>query len=742
MLLMLVFITGYVAWLDLSVRVRFEGKRWAVPARIYARPLEIYSGKALSPDEFVRELTFSGYVKSAGLSRPGTYVQKGRTFHVATRAFDFWDSSEPERSISLRFDGRSVSDVKANGRPLALARLQPALIGRIYPLHREDRVLVRQDQVPSVLKKGLLAVEDRRFFSHYGVSPRAIARALWANLRAGATVQGGSTLTQQLAKNFFLSPDRSLLRKVNEAALALLLEFHYGKEELLEAYLNEIYLGQEGQRAIHGFGLASHFYFNRPLDELRLSEIALLIALVRGASFYDPRRYPERALKRRNLVLELMQQQGAITAPQSKGAKASPLGVTSTIPHGTSPYPAFLDLIKRQLHRDYREQDLRSDGLRIFTTLDPQVQAHAERSIANQLKRLEAKARIPAGRLQGAVVVTSVQSGEVLAIVGDRNPRLKAFNRALDATRPVGSLVKPAVYLTALERFKDYTLITQLDDTPLRIKGPNDVIWSPQNYDKQTHGKVPLYAALAHSYNLATVRLGMEVGVPEVVETLHRLGVTGKIAAYPSTLLGTLELSPFEVAQMYHTLATGGFRTPLRAIRDVTDAHGQPLSRYGLSIDQVFDPAPIFLVNQAMEQVMRVGTGRSAYARLSPSLSLAGKTGTTDELRDSWFAGFSDDRLVVVWLGLDDNQPAGLTGSSGALPVWSELMRSLRPRSFTPQAPGNVSWYWTNVQRQRRTDRNCPDSTPMPFIVGSEPAYVPCGMALRTQNYRDEAEIR
>lgn len=726
-LLSFVLGTGYLGWLDLRVQAEFDGARWAVPARIYARPLEIYPGARLDAQMLIEELEASGYQPVKHAVRPGTYARQGAHFTISTRAFKYWDYPEPPRELQLRLRGGSVEALGERGRALPIARIDPALIGRIYPSHREDRILVRRDDVPPLLIDALLAVEDRRFFDHFGLSPRAILRAAIANLRARSTVQGGSTLTQQLAKNFFLSHERSIWRKATEALIALLLEARYEKQEILEAYLNEVFLGQEGGRAIHGFGLASHFYFRRPIDELELNEVALLVALVRGASYYNPRRHPDRALERRNLVLSVLAERNLISVAQADDARAAPLGTTSSAPSGRSPYPAFLELVRRQLRSDYHEDDLRSEGLQIFTTLDPVAQRNAEHALAGRVKSLERARQLPPGSLQGALVVTRTTSGEVLALVGDRKPRRSGFNRALDALRPAGSVLKPAVYLSALEQGTRYSLVTGLDDSPLRVEVPGGEDWSPANYDKRSHGTaVPLYLALAQSYNLATVRLGMSLGLPRVRNTLKRLGVEREIELYPSLFLGALGLTPFEVAGMYQTLANGGFQVPLRAIREVTGARGEPLSRYGLSVQQAFAPAPVFLLNRALSEVMRTGTGRSANARLGQRHVLAGKTGTTDDLRDSWFAGFDDSQVAVVWLGRDDNEPTGLTGASGALQVWTDYMDLLGPDSLDARTPRDVRWHWTDVRNRRRTDPNCPGAVQLPYWGEALPGYTAC----------------
>ena len=712
----------WVLYLDDQVRNRFEGRRWAVPARVYGRPLELYPGAALTPRQVIGELNRLGYQRRKSAKRVASWSRDGRRIVVHTRAFGFWDGREPARILDLRFgDGSLKRLLDRRGRALPLARLEAPEIGSIYPAHNEDRVPVTREQLPEALVQGLLAVEDRDFYRHHGVSPRAILRAAWANLRAGAVVQGGSTLTQQLVKNLYLSRERTLWRKLNEAVMALLLDARYSKDEILEAYANEIYLGQDGGRAIHGFGLASRFYFNRPLAELDLPRIALLVGMIKGPSYYDPRRHPERARQRRNLVLELMQQQGAIDAAAARRALAAPLGVVERGGGNGGRYPAFLDLVRRQLRRDYREEDLTSEGLRIFTTLDPWAQEQVEQALAGRLRRLEKQRGLKTGTLEGAVVVASADEGEVVALAGGRNPRFAGFNRALDAIRPIGSLIKPVVYLAALTQPRRYTLITPLRDEPVSLRLPDGSRWRPANYDRRSHGRVPLHQALARSYNLATVNLGLELGLERVVGLLRELGVTRPVDEVPALLLGAVSLSPLEVAQLYHTFASGGFRTPLRAIREVVAADGTPLQRYPLSVQRAVAAGPVYLLDRNLQEVVRSGTGRGLARFLDPALALAGKTGTTDELRDSWFAGFSGDRVAVAWVGRDDNRPAGLTGSRGALPVWGDVMKRLQPAPLGLLKPDTVETVWIDPRSGLRADERCDGARQFPFIRGSAP---------------------
>ncbi|MCW8889183.1 MAG: penicillin-binding protein 1B, partial [Sedimenticola sp.] len=659
----------YLLYLDHTVRVKFEGKRWAVPARVYGRPLELYPGASLSPDQLVSELQQMGYQRSSYPKQPASWSRNKSRILIRSRSFTFWDGEQPGHFLDVRFSGNQIDQLsEVGGGELALVRLEAPEIGSIYPAHNEDRVLVRRSELPALLVQALIVMEDRAFYEHSGVDPKAIARAIWANLRAGGVVQGGSTLTQQLVKNFYLTRERSLWRKLNEAAMALLLDAHYDKDDILGAYANEIYLGQDGGRAIHGFGLASHFYFNRSLGELNLSQMALLVAQVRGPSYYDPRRHPKRAKERRDLILSVMQEQGLISAKQAKAAQRAPLGVQQK-GDGRGSYPAFMDLVRRQLHRDYREEDLTSEGLRIFTTLDPWAQQQAEQAVADRLSRLEKMYRLPKGKLESAAILVDSESGEVRALVGGRSARYAGFNRALDAVRPIGSLVKPVVYLAALMRTDRYNLVTRLDDTPLSIKGKEGEPWMPENYDHVAHGKVPLHTALANSYNLATVRLGMDVGLKPIAQLLEQMGISRPIQQVPAMLLGSVSLSPLEVTQLYQTFAAGGFYSPLRAIRAVQSSSGEQLQRYPLTVRQAVPSGPVYLLNRNLQEVVRNGTAKRLASYVDNTLNVAGKTGTTDKLRDSWFAGFSGDKVAVVWVGRDDNKPAGLTGSTGALQV-------------------------------------------------------------------------
>ena len=721
----LVALTAWTIYLDAIITTTFDGKKWAIPAKVYAQPVELYEDLVLSPETLQAQLRRQGYQPVERIGRPGTFSRAGSVFEIYVRGFLFPDGLRGAQRIRINFLGDLVSSLKTGGgKNVPVLRFEPQLMGGIYPASYEDRMLVRLNQVPDTLVKGLVAVEDRDFYEHLGVSPKGIARAMVANVQAGGIVQGGSTLTQQLVKNFYLNNRRTFIRKIEEALMSLLLELHYSKDQIIETYFNEVYLGQQGQRSVHGFALASQFYFARPLSELDLSRQALLVAIVKGPSYYSPRRYPERAKERRNLVLDMYEEQGIASAADVVRAKARPLGVVSKEKLKANAFPAYIDLVKRQLRQDYRDTDLTSEGLRIFTHMNPVVQQQAQDSVEKLGQQLDGG---KVTGLEAAMVVTAARTGEVQAVVGGRESGYAGFNRALDAHRPIGSLVKPAVYLTALSLPNRYTLATKIKDDPITLTENNGREWSPQNYDKRSHGDVPLYLALAKSYNQATARLGMDVGLSAVVSTLKSMGLSRNIQPYPSLLLGSLDLSPVEVAAMYQTLASGGYRIPLRSIDAVLDAYGQPLRQYSLSADEAFPPEQVELIDFALQKTMREGTGVGAYRVLPKSIRVAGKTGTTDDRRDSWFAGYSSDTLAVVWMGRDDNSPTRYTGSSGALRVWSDFMKKRPLQSLSASRSPDVSSYSIDRKTGLLGGEGCSDDMEVPFINGSQPLEAaPC----------------
>jgi len=729
--------------LDRQVREAFDAKRWALPAHIYARPLELYAGRNIDAASLSAELRGLGYRKVDAVNRPGSYSGNENRLKIATRGFQFADGNEPAQELTVDFapsiDGGTgiVALASSETGDIAIARLEPRPLGSVSETAHEDRDLLRLSEVPDALVDILLLTEDRSFYTHHGIALRAIARATVANLRAGSVVQGGSTITQQLVKNILLTPERSWSRKIKEALMSVALDWRYSKPEILEAYLNEVYLGQSGNRAIHGFGLASQFYFDRPLAELDLHEMALLVGMVRGPSYYSPRRHPERAFARRNRVLDRVEELAGLDAIEMDRYREKDLGVTEKTA-GRSGHPAFREYVQRHLRAQYDAVALQADGLQVFTTLDPLIQNAAEKALANGLARIETDRELPADSLEGAVVVVRVDNGEVLAAVGGRKAGFDGFNRALDARRPIGSLIKPAVFLTALEQSNRYSLVTQLEDKPFVVEGPGDQIWEPGNYSGEPHGEVTLIETLSHSYNLASARLGLDIGLEQVVETLQQLGLdVADLPRYPSLLLGALDLAPIEVAQMYQTLANGGFLAPLKAVSSVVDGEGQSLRRTSSGLRQTIEAAPVYLVTEAMQEVMQRGTGKSIASRFDPLLGLAGKTGTTDEFRDSWFAGFSGNYVTVVWVGRDDNQSTGLSGATGALKIFGDVMDQFTLTAVSRVAPANVARHRIDTVSGLLADDNCDTTQRLPFINGSEPwRWAPCSRTVAFEEPR------
>jgi penicillin-binding protein 1B len=677
----------------------FDLRGWDVPARVFAAPLELYPGRRLTPEALVVELERLGYRTDRDLLRQGSYFRSGAEIRLLTRTFTDARGTHPSQLLKIRFAGDGIRDVSsAENEPILLAELDPLPIGSLFPSHGEDRIVLSPLEVPRLLIEGIKAVEDRRFDDHVGVDLRGIARAVWVNLRAGALEQGASTLTQQLVRNYYLDNEKTFTRKFREALMAIALELRREKSEIALAYVNEVYLGQDGARAIHGFGLAAQYFFGKPLAELELHELALLIGQVRGPSYYDPRRHPQRARARRDRVLEQMFEFELISKTQMAAAAARDLGVTSRRASGY--FAGFLDLVRSQLAAGYDPDELETRALTVFTTLDPSVQASAQKAAETQLSALQN------GRpsLETAIVVTTPHDAEIKALVGGQRP---GFNRAMQARRPVGSLIKPAVYLAALES-EQVSLASKIVDGPIEIELVDGSIWAPGNFDPEYRGEITVARALTDSLNAATVRLGMDVGVERTAEMLGRLGLSRRPTPYPSLLLGAVELTPLEIAAAYNTLASGGFHQPLRAVRAVVAADGAPLQRYHIELEQAADPADVYALNTALTEVMRSGTGKTVSQRLPAGLVTAGKTGTSDDYRDSWFAGYSAEYLALVWVGNDANEPIGLTGATGAGRVWADVIGGLTTRSFDPPRPAGVKLAWIDLDSGLVTERSCP----------------------------------
>lgn len=689
-LLSCVVAAGYLFHLDRTITKTFEGRRWSVPAQVYAQPLELFTGVALSQSDLVHELQRVGYQRRGTLNVPGTFNITGNRLRAYLRGFEFMDGYRDAMRIEASFAGKTLTALTANGEPAVIVQLEPPSIGSFFPSHGEDRVILAPEQVPELLREGLKLVEDKSFDKHFGFDLRGILRAIWVNLRAGEKQQGGSTLTQQLVKSYFLDNSRTYRRKLRELGMSIILEARFEKSDLLNAYINEIYLAQDGVRAIHGFGLGAQFYFNKPLAELDTHEIALLLTVIRGPSYYNPWRNPERVRERRDRIINALYGGGLIDKAAATRAAREALALAGTSRPGGAYYPAFMDLVREQLNSNYPPKALASEGLRIFTTLKPAVQERLQRGTQNALAQLEV--RKPSitnneGPLQVAAIVTQSQTGDVLALLGGRGRG--GYNRALKASRPIGSLIKPVVYLSALEH-PDFHLATQIQDIQVNLPQPNGEIWTPKNFDEKLHGSVPLIRGLADSLNLATVQLGLQLGVPEITSRLEDLVIDLQSNPYPSMLLGAVNMNVLQVSELYGNFASGGFHSSPKAVIAVLDESNTPLSRYPLQSQQSVSSEAVAQLTEGMRVAMQRGTGRSS--RLAQR-GVAGKTGTSNDFRDSWFAGFDAATLAVVWVGFDDNKPTGLTGASGALRVWDAFMSStplfpLQPTTTNGEAGG------------------------------------------------------
>ncbi|UWZ99052.1 penicillin-binding protein 1B [Vibrio splendidus] len=676
-------------YLDSVVKQRFEGQLFDLPTVVYARVLDLSPGTPVSLVQVKNELDVLNYRKVNAPRHPGEYSSSSTKIEMIRRPFEFVDGPEADRHVMLHFNGNELTRIQSLEKKgdMGYLRVEPKMLGMLEKSNDEQRLFLKRNQFPEVMVDALLATEDRNFYQHDGVSPLAIARAMVVNVKAGRTVQGGSTLTQQLAKNLFLSSERTLWRKVREAYIALILDHRYSKDRILEAYLNEVYLGQNGGQAIHGFGLASRLYFGQPIQELRIDQLALLVGMVKGPSYYNPVRYPERTKTRRDLVLRLLMQQDILTPRQYEEAASRDLDIQDN-PRIASRQPAYFQQVNIELKKYVGDRFEAKKGIRVFTSLDPVSQDKLEKSIARKVPDLSKTA---GNKLEAAAIAVDRNTGEIRAMVGGKRTGYDGFNRALNASRPIGSLVKPAIYLTALEQPQKYTLATTLKDTPLSLKGSKGSVWSPRNFDRKFRGDVPLYVALSKSYNVPTVRLGMQLGIDSVSDTIGKLGVDkNEIRPVPSMFLGSFSLTPFQVAQMYQTITNSGRIAPLSALRSVVDNDGEVLYQSIPRVSQSVDQQAAWLTTYAMKRGVSEGTGRFLQGQFAWA-GLAGKTGTSNDSRDSWFVGVDGREVTTIWLGRDDNKPTKLTGSSGALRVYADYLKQRTPEQLLLPWPTGIA---------------------------------------------------
>ncbi|QBN09172.1 bifunctional glycosyl transferase/transpeptidase [Enterobacter cloacae complex sp.] len=679
----------YGVYLDQKIRSRIDGKVWQLPAAVYGRMVNLEPDMSITKNEMVKLLEATQYRQVSKMTRPGEFTVQANSIEMIRRPFDFPDSKEGQVRARLTFDGDRLDTIENmdNNRQFGFFRLDPRLITMLSSANGEQRLFVARNGFPDLLVDTLLATEDRHFYEHDGISLYSIGRAVLANLTAGRTVQGASTLTQQLVKNLFLSSERSYWRKANEAYMAVLMDARYSKDRILELYMNEVYLGQSGDNEIRGFPLASLYYFGRPVEELSLDQQALLVGMVKGASIYNPWRNPKLALERRNLVLRLLQQQQVIDQELYDMLSARPLGVQ---PRGgvISPQPAFMQLVRQELQSKLGDKVKDLSGVKIFTTFDSVAQDAAEKAVVEGIPALKKQRKL--SDLETAMVVVDRNTGEVRAMVGGAEPQFAGYNRAMQARRSIGSLAKPATYLTALSQPNQYRLNTWIADAPISLRQPNGQVWSPQNDDKQFSGQVMLVDALTRSMNVPTVNLGMSLGLPAIVDTWQKLGVAkDQLHPVPAMILGALNLTPIEVAQAFQTIASGGNRAPLSALRSVIAEDGSVLYQSFPQAERAVPAQAAYMTLWTMQQVVQRGTGRQLGAKY-PGLHLAGKTGTTNNNVDTWFAGIDGREVVITWVGRDNNQPTKLYGASGAMSIYQRYLANQSPVPLNLVAPEDI----------------------------------------------------
>lgn len=683
-----VFYGGYLDW---QIRSKMDGQIWRLPAEVYSRIESVKISDNLAFDEVIQILLDNEYRQTTMVAAPGDFKLEDDTIVVLRRAFPFPDKPEPQRVLRLRFVDNKLNRIEdlVSVKAIDEFRLAPKLIAMLES-DNEDRLAIPLQNYPRLLIDALILTEDRRFYDHHGINPVGIIRALITNIRAGQTVQGGSTLTQQLVKNLFLSSERTITRKANEALMSLLLDWRYDKNRILETYLNEIYLGQNGDTQIHGFELASQFYFGRSIREISLDQIALLVGMVKGPSLYNPWRNPQNALERRNVVLKLMLEHKMIGDELYQLLSQRPLGVQ---PKGqiSRKYPSFIQTLQADLRRELGEHKISSLlGARIFTTMDLKQQAQAENAVVNTVSQLQLKTKNP--YLEGAMIVADYRVGEIRAVVGGLQTQYAGFNRALMAKRQIGSLVKPSIYLTALSNPEQFRLNTPINNQPITINVKGSPPWQPRNYDKKYSGSVMLMDALARSLNIPTVNIGMKVGLSKVIDTQKAMGWDNvEIPKVPAMLLGAYTISPYDVTKLYQTIANQGGRIELTTVDTIADRQGNIIYQHDKTAKQVVPQEAAFQTLFAMQQTVERGTARSLQNDYA-DLRLAGKTGTTNDARDTWFVGIDGKNISTVWLGRDDNGETKLTGASGALQIYKDYLSHTYIEKLKLNKPANMKW--------------------------------------------------
>ena len=735
-LVMVVFVAflGYVGYTYVVVTKKFNSsRRWDLPSRVYSDSTPIVPGTRYSRALLEPKLNHVGYREvRKRVENPGEYRYSGDDLEIYLNNFEYPDMEFHAMPVLVDMDGSRVRAIKrlTDGITLRGVRIEPELITSIYDNAMEDRVPVSLDAAPKVLVDAIIATEDRAFYKHEGISIRGIARALWTDLRKKSLTAGGSTLTQQLVKNLFLTHERTFRRKAQEALMALLLELRYSKEEILEAYLNEIYLGQNGAVQIVGVEQASQVYFGKRVTYLTLPEAATLAGMIRSPNVLSPLKYPERAKPRRDVVLQGMRDLGMISERELTEATASPLAITR-FPKTSRSAPFFVDLVLKQLRDTYPETQLKTDGLRIFTTLDTIMQRSAEDALDTGINGLTKKyryIRTSQTPLEGVVLTIQPGTGYVKALVGGRNYSNTQFNRAIQARRQPGSLFKPFVYVTAMDPARGkqaLTASTVLDDSPISIQQAGAAVWKPQNYDNRFHGHVTVREALAHSYNIPAARAAIDAGVPNVIKTAANIGVESRLQPYPSVSLGSFEVTPLEIAYAYSVFANLGVKAEPVSILAVATRDGSLLESRNVKMKRVAPASICYVMNDVLKDVFEYGTAARARS-LGFEHAYAGKTGTTNNYRDAWVVGYSPRVLSLVWVGFDDGHSVRLAGSDACLPIWTRHMN--RIDGLVP----DVDWRRPEDVTDREIDPlsgllatpYCPQTRNEVYVAGTEPESV------------------
>ncbi|MDC1208694.1 transglycosylase domain-containing protein [Litorivicinus sp.] len=733
-LTLLVLVGMGTVYLNADLTRQFESLSWAVGAKIYARPLELYKNAPFSRSQVLYELDLLNYQRVNIDPSRGQYQLSGKSIIIGTRGHQYPDGKELPRRVSVLFSKERVTEIQVDkGAKLDLIRLEPLMVAKlsgVYP----DREIISLNDLPDNFIALLLAVEDRQFYTHNGVSVKGILRALVSNMMVGRFAQGGSTVTQQLVKNLYLSGERTLVRKIVEAGHAILLDLSFSKSKILEAYVNEVFLGQWGSRAIHGFGTASIFYFGRPIRELNEAEQALLIGLIKGPSALNPRRYPGLAIKRRNLVLRLGFEQGVLSESTRLKAVRLPLNIPQMPADRVGRFPGYLDLVQRELTKEYKGQQLNQAGLRIYTALDPQVHRGLLEGREAMIDSLASRGLDPLGQAQLGALVVDLPTGEIQSVIAARDDK-SGFNRALDARRQIGSLAKPFVVAAAIEKDSRLNAGTLVRDEAIFIEDELGRVWSPKNYDEGEEGVVRLESLIANSINQATVHLAVSIGLSSILDRMAEYGIPIGPTRPAASVLGVSEMSPYQVASRYQAVLNQGFVTSLKAVRMVVDERDVILTRRPFAPSRLMSGAAAAKVDHMMRVGAKTGTGR-VFGQAYPQI-LASKTGTTDDGRDAWFAGADGRRLGVAWVGFDDNRKAGLTGSLAALPVISRAFFHVQREDRSAELPNELRYGWIDPSGQL-VGPDCPGAQKRP--VSSENAGLAatqCGEAIRESSDKE-----